>query len=82
MVLLSLYTFLCGAAPNAVAFSLVFWDASSTLDYDMGSNQFVCSHITLMIILIAKHLVILSVYCVSTQTYESSWWSTKQLATC
>ena len=56
MVLLSLYAFLFGAVPYAVTSSLVFWDASSKSDYDMDSNQFMCSHTTLLIILIAKHL--------------------------
>jgi hypothetical protein len=53
MVLLSLYAFLCGAAPYDATSSLVFWDASSVLDYDMDYNQLVCSHMTLLIILIA-----------------------------
>jgi len=52
-VLLSLYAFLCGAAPYAVASSFVFWNASSVLGYDMDSNQLVCSHMTLLIILTA-----------------------------
>jgi len=66
MVLLSLYAFLCGAAPYAVASSLVFWDASSMSDYDMDSNQFVCSHTTLLLPLLQNiYLVILSVHSIS-----------------
>jgi hypothetical protein len=53
MVLLSLYAFLHDAAPYAAASSLVFWDASSVLGYGMDYNRLVCSHMTLLIILIA-----------------------------
>ena len=37
-----LYAFLCGAAPYAVASSLVFWDTSSVLGCNMDPSQLVC----------------------------------------